>query len=229
MKQAEDTVAVSLRQVSRRFGHRQVLQDVSLSIPPGEVLLLMGKNGAGKTTLLRLIAGLLKPTSGRIEVHGSVAMVGHSTMLYDALTARENLAFFARLHGLSPARVVDAALDRVGLQAAMDQRIATYSRGMLQRLTIARALLPTPDVLLLDEPLSGLDEVGSRIVLTVLSEVRARGCAIVIATHQIAELTPLGSRVGYLFQGRLAEVEPLEGRDAASVMDRYRTLISGSA
>lgn len=229
MKQAEGTVAVSLRQVCRRFGHRQVLQDVSLSIPPGEVLLLMGKNGAGKTTLLRLIAGLLKPTSGRIEVQGSVAMVGHSTMLYDALTARENLAFFARLHGLSPATVVDAALDRVGLQAAMDQRIATYSRGMLQRLTIARALLPTPDVLLLDEPLSGLDDVGSRIVLTVLSEVRARGCAILIATHQIAELTPLGSWVGYLVRGRLAELEPLEGRDAASVMDRYRTVVSGSA
>lgn len=227
--QRPETAAVTLRGVSRRFGHRQVLQDVSLSVAPGEVLLLMGKNGAGKTTLLRLIAGLLKPTSGHIELRGSVAMVGHSTMLYDALTARENLAFFARLHGLPPATVVEAALDRVGLAAAMDQRIATYSRGMLQRLTIARALLPDPDVLLLDEPLSGLDSSGSVLVLTLLSDLRTSGCAILIATHQIAELTPLGSRVGYLVQGHLAELESLEGRDAATVMDRYRTLVSGRA
>ncbi len=189
-------------------------------------MLLMGKNGAGKTTLLRLIAGLLKPTGGAVERRGSVGLVGHATMLYDALTARENLAFFARLHGVPSRGPVEELLERVGLTAAVDQQIATFSRGMLQRLTIARALLPDPDVLLLDEPLSGLDDAGTKIVLGVLSELQSRGRAMLIATHQIADLVPLGSHVGYLVRGRLAALEPLDGRDPMAVMDRYRTLVS---
>lgn len=224
MPQAEP--AISLQQVFRQFGHRQILRDITLSIAAGEVVLLMGKNGAGKTTLLRLIAGLLKPTRGTIARRGSVGLVAHYTMLYDALTARENLAFVARLHGIPPTEPVEDALTHLGLGGAMDQRIATFSRGMLQRLAIARALLPGPEILLLDEPLTGLDDAGSQVVLGVLTQLRVRGCAVVIATHQIAELTHLCSRVGYLIHGQIAALEPLDGRDRAAVMDRYRALAS---
>ncbi len=219
-------VVVRLEGVSRRFGHRLILQEVSLDVARGEAILLIGKNGAGKTTLLRLIAGLLKPTMGRIERHGGVGMVAHHTMLYDALTARENLRFFAKLHVVSAQGSVESLLERVGLTDAMDQRIGTFSRGMLQRLTIARALLHDPAILLLDEPLSGLDDTGSQVVMELFADLRARGRAILIATHQIAELTPLGSRVGYLVQGRMAALEPLDGRGADAVLDRYRSLVS---
>lgn len=219
-------VAVTLREVSRRYGHRPILREVSLDIVFGEVLLLMGKNGAGKTTLLRLIAGLTRPNSGTIERFGSVGMVAHHSMLYDALTASQNLAFFARLHGLPSGRVVAAALERVGLTAVHDQAIATFSRGMLQRLAIARALLPEPEILLLDEPLSGLDDTGTTMVIDMLKALRDRGCAVVIASHQITELLPVGTRVGYLVRGRLDTPEALANRSPTEVLDHYRAAVA---
>jgi heme exporter protein A len=220
---------VCLRQVSRRFGHRPVLHDVSFTLATGDALLLMGRNGAGKTTLLRLVAGLLKPTNGSIERRGTVGLVAHAPMMYDALSARENLAFFARLHGITSRRAVEAALERLGLGAVMEQRIGTFSRGMLQRLAIARALIHDPDVLLLDEPLSGLDDAGAGAVLGVLGGVRARGRVLLVAAHQVAELASLASRVAFLVEGRLAEIEDLGGRDAAAVMARYRALVGRGA
>ncbi len=215
--------------VSRHFGHRPILTQISFTAEGGDAILLIGKNGAGKTTLLRLVAGLLRPSAGRIDRCGAVGMVAHHTMLYDSLTARENLAFFARLHGgTAPARV-DALLQQVGLAGAAQQRIGTFSRGMLQRLSIARALLHEPEILLLDEPLSGLDDAGTRMVLDLLEALRVGGRLILVATHQIAELTPLASRVGYLVQGRLAALEPVTDRRADAVLDRYRRLVTSRA
>ncbi|NIM52109.1 MAG: ATP-binding cassette domain-containing protein [Gemmatimonadales bacterium] len=219
---------VAVRGVSRRFGHRWVVKDISFEVPPGEALLLVGGNGAGKTTLLRVIAGLLNPTAGAVERHAMAGMVAHHTMLYDALTARENLWFFARLHGVAERGRVDALLERLGLGSVAGERIAIFSRGMLQRLAIARALLHDPELLLLDEPLSGLDETAAQIVLDVVAELRARGGALVIATHQLAELVAVAARVGYIVSGRLAALEPVDGRDAASVMNRYRELAAGA-
>lgn len=216
--------AVAARGVSRRYGGRWVLRDVSLDVPPGDVLLLLGPNGAGKTTLIRILAGLVRPTRGEVARRAAVGMVAHHSMLYDALTARENLAFFARLHGLADRARVMALLELLGLHQVADQRVGTFSRGMVQRLAIARALLHDPALLLLDEPLTGLDESASRIVLGVLWERRAAGGAVVIATHQFAELLDLASRVGFLLGGRLAAVEPVAGRHATQVLERYRAL-----
>jgi heme exporter protein A len=197
-----------------------------MEIAPGEAVLLVGGNGAGKTTLLRVMARLLKPSKGTVECRGLVGMVAHHSMLYDALTARENLAFVARLHGLPRGDNLDALLERLGLAHVSGERIATFSRGMLQRLAIARSLLHDPDVLLFDEPLSGLDEAGARVVLEVLTELQKRGTAAVIATHQLVELVAVAGRVGFMVNGKLVALEPLDGRDAASVVDRYRELVS---
>jgi ABC-type multidrug transport system ATPase subunit len=195
--------------VSRKFGHRQVAHEVSLEVSGGEFVLLVGHNGAGKTTLIRVLAGLLKPSAGTVSRSG---------------TARENLAFYARLHGRNDPNLVAGLLEKMGLTPHSDRRVGAFSRGMIQRLSIARALLPDPDVLLLDEPLTGLDDAASVIVRDVLSDLRARGRAVVVATHQLPELVDLASSVGFLVGGRLAALETIGGRDAASVMARYREL-----
>jgi heme exporter protein A len=216
--------AIAALNLTRRFGHRVVVRDVTLEVRGGETVLLVGHNGAGKTTLIRLLAGLLKPTAGTIECSGTLGVVAHNSMLYDALTARENLAFYARLYGVDSATRVDELLQRMGLAPHGDRRVAAYSRGMVQRLAIARALLPDPTALLLDEPLTGLDEAAATIVREVLSDLRTRGCAVIIATHQLVEIADLASAVGFLVSGRLAAMEPIGGRDAAAVMARYREL-----
>jgi len=197
-----------------------------MDVQPGEAVLLVGGNGAGKTTLLRVMSGLLKPNRGQIECAGAVGMVAHHTMMYDALTARENLAFFARLHGLPKDGREDRLLELLGLSDFASERIVTFSRGMLQRLAIARSLMHEPDVMLFDEPLTGLDDAASHIVLDVIAELEARQAALVIATHQLVELVGVAARVGFMVQGELAAMEPIDGRDAGGVVSRYRELVA---
>jgi heme exporter protein A len=200
---------------------------VSLEIAAGHVLLLVGPNGAGKTTLLRVLAGLLRPSGGTIERRGTVSMVAHHSMLYDVLTVRENLRFFSALHR-APSERADQLLGQLGLAGRADERVATFSRGMTQRAAIARALLPDPDVLLLDEPLTGLDDPSCRVVLEVLAGLSARGRAMAIASHQLAELIDVVTAVAFLKDGRLLAVEPRDGRPADLVVQRYRGLMANA-
>ncbi len=213
---------LAARDVARRFGHRRVLAGVSLDLAAGDAFLLVGPNGAGKTTLLRVLAGLLRANAGRIERRGRVGLVAHYSMLYDALTARENLRFFARLHGVDARRRADDLLERMGLAAFGDERVGAFSRGMTQRLAIARALLHDPEILLLDEPLTGLDDPSCEKVLDVLGELRARGRALLIASHQLAELLGVVTGIGFLVRGGLAAVEPVAGRGVEAITARYR-------
>jgi ABC-type multidrug transport system ATPase subunit len=217
-------LAAAAHRVSWRVGYRWIVRDVTLEAPRGRLVLLVGGNGAGKTTLLRLFAGLMRPSAGQIVRHAAVGLVAHHTMLYDALTARENLRFFARLHGVHHAGHVDAVLDRLGLAPAADQRIAGFSRGMLQRLAIARALLHDPALLLLDEPLSGLDESGAAILVRLIRELKGRGHAVLAATHQLVEVVAHADAIGYIAGGRLLACEPPPAREAGAVIDRYREL-----
>jgi ABC-type multidrug transport system ATPase subunit len=197
-----------------------------MDVAPGEAVMLVGGNGAGKTTLLRVMAGLLRPNRGAVSYEGSVGMVAHHTMMYDALTARENLLFFGRLHGLTDDGRADRLIERLGLGHATHQRIGTFSRGMLQRLAIARSLLHAPRVLLYDEPLTGLDDAASRVVLEVITELKASGAALVIASHQLVELVSSVERVGYMVSGRLVAIEGIDGKDAGGVVSRYRELVA---
>jgi len=208
--------------VSRRFGYHTVLHDVTLRISSGDVVVLLGPNGAGKSTLLRVLAGLLRPHGGRIRREGTLGLVGHRPMLYGALTARENLQFFSRLQGINGGRA-DALLDAVGLVGAGDSRVRTFSQGMIKRLAIARALLNDPDLLLLDEPFSGLDDHGVDVLRGVIEQRRDTGTGVVVVTHVFGHVASLHPRTGILVGGALHGPDPGENADA--VRARYRDLV----
>jgi heme exporter protein A len=203
--------------VGRSFAYRRVLVDVSLAVEPGQIVLLVGPNGAGKTTLLRVLAGLLRPSAGQVDRRVPIGMVAHDAMLYPALSARENLRFFARLHGVDPGARVTRLLEQVGMAHRADDRIGTFSRGMLQRVAIARALLHEPGLLLFDEPLSGLDDAACRTFTALLTALRDRGTAMLIVSHQLEMLREVGTHIARLAGGRLGAVDPLGGRDPVAV------------
>jgi heme exporter protein A len=216
---------LSVTDVVRTIAYHKILRGVSFELMKGDALAVVGPNGAGKTTLLRVLTGLSRPTSGKVVLEGTQGFVGHSSMLYDALSARENLQFFARLHGVSGNGAVEKVLDMVGLADRQNDRVGTFSRGMTQRISIARALLSQPDVLYLDEPLSGLDDRSCASVLSILSNLRDLGHAIVFVSHNFSAVAALATRVGYLVAGKMVLVEDVAGRSAEQVSERYREVV----
>ncbi|HET7599198.1 MAG TPA: ABC transporter ATP-binding protein [Gemmatimonadales bacterium] len=221
----------------RSFGAARVLRGVDLRLLPGDVVAVVGPNGAGKTTLLRLLAGLTRPTRGEVRVLGvplepgapesrrPLGFVSDHSLLYDDLTILENLAFSARLYGLhDPVGVARRALAEVDLAARAGDRPRALSRGMLQRASIARALLHGPRVLLLDEPFTGLDAPSAERLRRLVGAWSAEGRATVIVTHQLIEAWELATRVAVLADGRWALEERRAG-DLASFLPRYHGLI----
>ncbi|NOZ82335.1 MAG: heme ABC exporter ATP-binding protein CcmA [Euryarchaeota archaeon] len=190
--------AVVVEELCRSFGSQQALRDVSFSVRRGERFAVLGANGAGKSTLLRIIAGLLRQDSGRVQVAGvdvasepleakrRTGMVAHDPWLYPELTAEENLRFYAGVYGVPMSRVKEL-LEEVGLARYAHMQVSAFSKGMKQRLSIARALLHEPQVLLLDEPSSGLDASGRAWLRAKLEEFSRRGTAMLIATHHPSE------------------------------------------
>ncbi|MGH2725163.1 MAG: ABC transporter ATP-binding protein [Actinomycetota bacterium] len=186
--------AVRLSGVTRVFDLAPALVRVDLRVERGEVLLLRGPNGAGKSTLLRVLATAISPTYGSGQVLGfdlaggreairrRTELMGHRTRLYEGLSARENLRFVCDLYG-APADAIAPALGRVGLADVADERVRTYSQGMRQRAALARAILRSPELLLLDEPYAGLDEDAKEVVDEVIAEARRGGRTVVLATH----------------------------------------------
>ncbi len=205
--------------VEKRYGSLLALRRLSLQIEHGQAVVLVGRNGSGKTTLLRIAAGLIRPSSGRVilsdEAEGPRARVGfvaHQTMLYDELTAEENLFLFARLHGIrKPAPRVEELLGEAGLRERRASLVRTFSRGMRQRLTIARALLEQPSLLLLDEPGTGLDVPGLLWLAGTLRRLRDAGCALVMSLHGQSELSALATRAIRLEAGAVAADSAVTG------------------
>ncbi len=216
---------IELDALVRRYGEREALSDVSLSLTDGQTLVVFGPNGAGKTTLLRVLATLLRPHSGRVEVlgcalpddawrvRGRIGLLGHEPLLYRELTPRENLRYHARLHGVEPSRV-QRLLAAVRIDARADEPLRTLSRGMVQRVAVARAVLHDPQLLLLDEPRANLDPAAIELVEPLIG--RASGRTRVISSHDpgggLAEAdVALGLRDGHpALLGPAAEVTPAE-------------------
>ena len=233
-----DLPIVDVADLARAFGSRKAVAGVTFSLAPGECLAVFGPNGAGKTTLLRLLAGLLKPSSGSARLAGiplpggplarsSVGLISHHTMLYEALSARENVSFAARLYGIrdSGTRVEDS-LRRMSMLERADAPVRLLSRGMQQRVSIARAMVHSPQVVLADEPYSGLDESGARALTTMLSELRQSGTAIIIVTHNLAEGLSLATHAAVMHGGRFVRYDASDGIDPGSYAATYREAVA---
>ena len=210
-------LSARLDQVSKLFGSFAALRKVSVDLEPGRCYVLIGENGAGKSTLLRILAGLLRPTHGTVKVFGDsdpqdararIGYMSHAPMLYDELTAQENLRYFASLYpgqkSLSPAE----ALLQVGLDPDLQRPFGQYSQGMRQRTSLARVLLPIPELLLLDEPFSNMDVESVRQMVELLAGFRQGNRTIVITTHQRDAAAPIADWVLTLKAGRVASFEP---------------------
>ena len=229
--------AVAAAGVWKYFGDYPALQEVRFALEPGECLALLGRNGAGKTTLLRILGGLSGASKGEVLIHGAevrasetrakIGWLGHSIGLYDELSARENLRTFGALYGVTAATISEW-LGKVNLTHVADSPVREYSRGMRQRLAVARAFLHGPRLLLLDEPFTSLDDKAIALLQGLLAEARAGGATIILSTHQIREAMELASKVALLDRGKLLHFGE---RTAEMVNDPgylYRTYGSGS-
>jgi heme exporter protein A len=224
--------------IARAFGARRAVDGVTLRVQSGETLALFGPNGAGKTTLLRLLGGLLKPTGGSAKVGGEkvpggaavrrqIGLISHHTLLYDALTARENVEFFARLYGVkSPRDSAVRSLERMRIADRADTPVRALSRGMKQRVSIARATVHNPTVVLADEPFTGLDASGARALSDLLAELRSSGAALVLVTHNIDEGLSLATHAAVMHRGKLVRSDIRSSIDESKFAAEYRELVA---
>jgi heme exporter protein A len=211
-------LAVRTHRLGRRFQRSWALAHCDLDVAAGETLLVAGANGSGKTTLLRLTAGLLRPSTGSVEVFGReprksrlavrrrLSLVSHSSFLYERLTALESLRLWARIRGASSSaddRALTALLDEVGLAERAESPVNTFSAGMRKRLTLARTRLEDPDLLLLDEPFAALDVPGQRLVERWIRDAAARGVTVMLASHQLEQAATLCRRAIVLRRGQI--------------------------
>lgn len=214
---ASEGLCAQLDAVSKLFGSFAALRQVSVDLEPGRCYVLIGENGAGKSTLLRILAGLLRPSFGTVKVFGGhephevrerIGYMSHAPMLYDELTGQENLRYFASLYPGRPCLAPSEALRQVGLDPDLTRTLGQYSQGMRQRTSLARVLLPVPELLLLDEPFSNMDVESARQMVELLASFRHGSRTIVITTHQRDLAAPIADWVLALKAGRVASFEP---------------------
>ena len=226
---------ISLQGVWKYFGDFPAVRDVSFEVPSGTVLALLGRNGAGKTTVLRMMAGLLRSSRGQIRVNssdgqeahgrGSIGMVGHGEWIYDDLTAEENLEFFARLYRVKDApRKIDYWLETTGLERFRRSRAAEFSRGMRQRLAIARAFLHEPNVVLLDEPWTALDDRATALLSSLVVDAQKHRRTVVICSHQLREALEVATDVVVLDRGRVVFQGPNDEQLKSSPSKFYQRI-----
>ncbi len=221
---------IDVRGVSKRFGRKRVLRGVDLAVGDGEVLALLGANGAGKTTLLRLVAGLAKPDSGEVRLGGAsfktgghelrryIGVVSHAPLLYEQLSGLENLEFFARLYDMQdPAARIEEVLRAVDLWPRRKDAVRTYSRGMVQRLAIGRAILHDPPVLLLDEPDTGLDPASAEMLQALIRRLGTARRAVLLTTHNLERALAWADTVCVLAGGAIAAHTPTAALESAAL------------
>ena len=233
---------LSAAHLTRAFGTRVAVEDVSFTLSAGEIFALLGPNGAGKTTTLRMLAGLIAPSSGTVQVgdeamtprsaarlRGSIGFLTESPGLWDRLTVRQNLMTYARLYGLSsPGQAVDRSLDLFGIRDRGQDRTAQLSKGLRQRVALARTLLHDPQIVLLDEPTSGLDPESARGVRELIQRLRDDGRAVLLSTHNLDEVERLASRVAVL-RRRLVALDTPAALRARLFGERVRITVGSDA
>jgi heme exporter protein A len=224
------TDAIELRGLTRHFGERTALRDVSVRVPPGSTLAVLGRNGAGKSTLLRILATLLRPHGGSVALFGEalprrafavrarLGLLAHESLLYSDLTGRENLRYHARLRGIDAARI-EEVLEAVDMRPRGDEPVRLLSRGMVQRLAVCRAVLHRPELLLLDEPRANLDPAAGELVEPLIG--RASGCTRVVTSHDPQAALAEADLVLGLKDGRAAYAGPPDGLGEAGLRELY--------
>ena len=229
---------VEARGLARSFGGRRAVDGVTFALSGGDCLAVFGPNGAGKTTLLRMLAGLLKPTAGTARIGGvqlpggpearaAVGLISHASMLYGALTSLENVELAAKLYGVADARSAALrALERMRVADRAETPVRALSRGLQQRVSIARAMVHEPEVVLLDEPFTGLDAAGAAALTEALTGLRSHGAALILVTHNIEEGLSLATRAAIMRDGRFARVEERDSLDVAAYAASYRELVT---
>lgn len=233
-----DPALISVEKLHKRFGRKPVLRGVDLAVEQGQIVALLGPNGAGKTTLMRIICGLNKPDRGDIHLGGVslaraghelrryIGLVTHSPLLYDNLSAEENLLFFAKMYDLmDPQERIENVLRAVDLWTRRRDLVRTYSRGMTQRLAIARAVLHSPPVLLLDEPDTGLDQESSQMLHDLVRQLGAADRAILLTTHNLERAVNWADSVCLLANGRIVHREATAQMSGTELRHLYSTVI----
>lgn len=231
------SAAIDVVRLTRAFGRRIAVRELTFAVRDGECLAVFGPNGAGKTTLLRILAGLLRPTSGVARIAGVtlpggaaaravVGLISHQSMLYGALTAFENVEFAARLFGVrEPGDAARRALERMRIAGRSDSLVRSLSRGMQQRVSIARAIVHDPRVVLLDEPYTGLDEGGAAALTDALESLKADGAALVLVTHHLGEGLALATHTAIMRDGQFVQHAARGSVDVEAYRDAYRQAI----
>jgi len=226
---------IEVKKLVKRFGLKTVLRGVDFHVEPGEFVALLGPNGAGKTTFLRILASLSRPSLGLVTVAGfalpaqsaavrqRLGVVSHQPLLYGDLTAEENLQFYGRMYNIPQMNErINEVLELIGLAARRQDMVRAFSRGMQQRLAIGRAVLHDPDVMLFDEPYTGLDQDASEMLDTVLKEVAARGRTVVMTSHDLARAEDLATRFDILSRGVIAASATRAGLGKENLLTFYK-------
>jgi heme exporter protein A len=232
---------IVVRELVKIYGFHPVLKKLDFAVERGQFVALLGPNGSGKSTLLRILAALAKPSSGLVQIGGwqlpaeafavrrQLGVVSHLPLLYDTLTAEENLRFFATLYNLPPDQIearVKAVLEQVGLKFRAGDQVRTFSRGMIQRLTIGRAILHDPAILLFDEPYTGLDQDASAILDELLRGLSNEGRTIIMTTHDIQRGHALADHLAILSRGTIGYYGPCDAIPAADVLSLYSETVT---
>lgn len=231
---------ITVKKLVKRFGLKTVLRGLDFNVQPGEFVALLGPNGAGKTTFLRILASLSRPSLGEVSIAGHklpgeaaqvrarLGVVSHLPLLYGDLTAEENLRFYARMYGIPDyeARITEV-LNMVGLESRRRDLVRAYSRGMQQRLAIGRAVLHDPEVMLFDEPYTGLDQDASSMLDDVLKTVAAQGRTVVMTSHDLARSEELATRFDILSRGVIAASATRRELKRSNLLAFYKQALAG--
>jgi heme exporter protein A len=234
-KTSNNDPTIEVHGVTKSFGHHLVLRGIDLKLKSGEFVTIFGRNGAGKTTFLKILATLLKPSSGSVQIAGldlsnnsmevrrSIGVVSHQTFLYDELTAYENIKFYGKMYDVPElAERAHELIAKVGLASCIHDKVRTFSRGMQQRLTIARAMVHNPSILLLDEPETGLDQYASEMLRELLSTFDAEKRTVVMTSHSLERGLQMGNRIVILSGDKIAYSGSGEDINLTNLQELYQ-------